>query len=100
MTDQLQPSTMGEAAADPAITGASPEDGALAHHLTGAFTPHPAVHGRAVSWVAVTLIVVAFVAGGLALVFGPTWWVFWASLALATIGGLLAIATNIFEDWY
>lgn len=100
MTDQLQPSTMGEAAADPAITGASPEDGALAHHLTGAFTPHPAVHGRAVSWVAVNLIVVAFVAGGLALVFGPTWWVFWASLALATIGGLLAIATNIFEDWY
>jgi hypothetical protein len=100
MTDQLQPSTMGEAAADPAITGASPEDSALAHHLTGAFTPHPAVHGRAVSWVAVTLIVVAFVAGGLALVFGPTWWVFWASLALATIGGLLAIATNIFEDWY
>jgi hypothetical protein len=26
--------------------------------------------------------------------------VFWASLALATVGGLLAIATNIFEDWY
>ena len=100
MTDQLQPSTMGEAAAAPAITGASPEDGALARHLTGAFTPLPAFHGRAVSWVAVTLIVVAFVAGGLALVFGPTWWVFWASLALATIGGLLAIATNIFEDWY
>jgi len=100
MTDQLQPSTTGEAAADPAITGASPGDRALAHHLTGAFTPYPAFHGRAVSWIAVTLIVIAFVAGGLALVFGPTWWVFWASLALATVGGLVAIATNIFEDWY
>ena len=43
---------------------------------------------------------VAFVAGGLALVFGPTWWLFWASLALAAVGGLLALATNIFEDWY
>jgi len=100
MTDQLQPSTTGETAADPAIIGASPEDGALAHHLTGAFTPHPAFHGRAVSWVAATLIVVAFVTGGLALVFGPTWWAFWASLALAAVGGLLAIATNMFEDWY
>jgi hypothetical protein len=100
MTDQLQPSTTGEAAADPAVAGADPGDRALAHQLTGTFTPYPAFHGRAISWIAVTLIVVAFVAGGLALVFGPTWWVFWASLALAAIGGLLAIATNMFEDWY
>jgi hypothetical protein len=100
MTDQLQPSTTGEAAADPAITGASPGDRELAPHQSGAFTPYPAFHGRAVSWIAVTLIVIAFVAGGLALVFGPTWWLFWASLALAAVGGLLAIATNIFEDWY
>ena len=100
MADQLQPSTMGEAAADPAVTGASPDDRMLTHQLTGTFTPYPAFHGRAVSWIAVSIIVIAFVAGGLALVFGPTWWLFWASLALAAVGALLAVASNIFEDWY
>jgi hypothetical protein len=53
-----------------------------------------------VSWVAVTLIMIGFVAGGLALIFGPTWWLFWVSGGLAAVGGLLALATNIFEDWY
>ena len=38
--------------------------------------------------------------GGLALVFGTIWWLFWASVGLAVVGGLLALATNIFEDWY
>jgi hypothetical protein len=53
-----------------------------------------------VSWVAVSIIMVAFLIGGLALVFGPTWWLFYASLGLAVVGGLIALATNIFEDWY
>jgi hypothetical protein len=53
-----------------------------------------------VSWVAVSIIMVGFVAGGLALVFGPTWWLFFTGLALAAVGGLLALAVNIFEDWY
>jgi hypothetical protein len=53
-----------------------------------------------VSWVAVSLITAGFLAGGLALVFGPTWVVFWIGAALAVVGGLLALATNIFEDWY
>ncbi len=57
-------------------------------------------HGRPVSWVAVSLITAAFLAGGLGLVLGPVWWVFWASVALAVIGGLLALATDIFADWY
>ncbi len=52
------------------------------------------------SWVAVSLITAAFLIGGLALVFGPTWWLFWAALGLAAVGGLLALATNIFDDWY
>jgi len=60
----------------------------------------PTYHGRPVSWAAVTLILIGFVAGGLALVFGPTWWLFWVSLGVAAIGGLLGLATNIFEDWY
>ncbi len=60
----------------------------------------PSFHGRAVSWTAVTIVMVAFLAGGLALVFGPTWWLFWVSLGVAAVGTLLALATGIFDDWY
>lgn len=60
----------------------------------------PSFHGRAVSWFAVSLIMVAFVAGGLALVFGPTWWLFWAAVALAGVGALLGLAIGVFDDWY
>ena len=102
MADQLRPGTMGEAAADPAVTGGSPEDSRmLTHHqVSGAFTPLPAFHGRAVSWTAVAIIMIGFIVGGFALVFGPTWWLFWVSAAFVAVGGLLALATNIFEDWY
>jgi hypothetical protein len=41
-----------------------------------------------------------FLVGGLALVFGTIWWLFWTGLGLVVIGGLLAASTNIFEDWY
>ncbi len=60
----------------------------------------PSFHGRTVSWVAVSIIMIGFLAGGLALVFGPTWWLFWVSLGVAAVGGLLAMATSIFDDWY
>jgi hypothetical protein len=43
---------------------------------------------------------VAFVIGGLALIFGPTWWLFWVAVGLVVVGGLIALSTNIFEDWY
>jgi hypothetical protein len=59
----------------------------------------PAFHGRSVSWVAVSLIMAAFLIGGLALVFS-VWWLFWASIGLAAIGSLLALGTGIFDDWY
>jgi hypothetical protein len=60
----------------------------------------PTFHGRAISWFAVSLIMAAFLAGGLALVFGPTWWLFWTSLGVAAVGTLIAMATGIFDDWY
>ena len=52
------------------------------------------------SWVAVSIIMAGFLAGGLGLVLGPTWWLFWAGGALVVVGGLLALGTHIFEDWY
>ena len=45
-------------------------------------------------------IVVAFIVGGLALITGPIWWLFWAGAGVAVAGCLVAAATNIFDDWY
>jgi hypothetical protein len=57
-------------------------------------------HGRPVSWVAVSIIMLGFLVGGLSLVFGTIWWLFWTGAGLAVVGGLLAMSTDIFEDWY
>lgn len=105
MSNQVeQPGTMGGgAAADQggyAVDERAQRMQAQASHDPGEWFPPHAFHGRPVSWVAVGLIMVGFLVGGLALVFGPTWWVFWVGLALAVVGGLLALASNIFEDWY
>ena len=65
--------------------------------------PHPAFHGRKVSWVAVSIVMAGFLIGGLALIFGhhgPTWWLFWVGVGASVLGLLLSLATNTFEDWY
>jgi hypothetical protein len=82
-----------------AVAGVSAEGGQLSHVAAGgpATVMH---HGRPVSWVAVSMIMLAFLIGGLALILGPVWWLFWGSAGLAVIGGLLALVTNIFDDWY
>jgi hypothetical protein len=73
---------------------------ALSENAPGAPGNYEPYHGRRVSWVAVSTIVAGFLAGGLALVFGPVWWLFWTGMAVAVIGTLLALSTGIFEDWY
>jgi hypothetical protein len=90
-------------------SGAQPDDGALSGttgerdavtapgHRAGYYEPF---HGRPVSWVAVSIIMVGFVVGGLALIIGPTWWLFWVAIGLVVVGGLIALSTDIFEDWY
>lgn len=81
--------------------GASGQDVApFVSQVPGTPVSFPLFHGRAVSWTAVSIITVAFIAGGLALVFGPTWWLFWVALGVAALGALLAAATGIFDDWY
>lgn len=115
MSNQVEPGTIGGAAPDQGVfgsagqehggfSGAVDETGqrmqAQAAHDPGQWFPPHAFHGRAVSWVAVSIIMAGFLVGGLALVFGPTWWLFWVGLGIAAVGGLLALAINIFEDWY
>ena len=100
MSNQVEPGSVGSVAAGPGPAGLA-EQAAFVPQTAGTPVNYPkAFHGRAVSWFAVSLIMVAFLVGGFALVFGPTWWLFWFGLGLACLGGLIAMATNIFEDWY
>ena len=39
---------------------------------------HEEYHGRPVSWVAVLIIIIGFILGGIALPIGPSWVLFWA----------------------
>jgi hypothetical protein len=65
--------------------------------------PHPNFHGRTVSWVAVAIVTVGFLVGGLALIVGKhgsVWWLFWTGVGISVLGLLITLATNTFEDWY
>lgn len=104
MAKQVGPDTVvGATSQSGQVAGPEPTQAEVASAAPGAVpepVTHPSFHGRAVSWVAVTIIMVGFLLGGLALVFGPTWVAFWVGAGLAVIGGLLALTTDIFEDWY
>jgi hypothetical protein len=44
-----------------------------------------------------------FIIGGLGLMLGhggPTWWAVWVGSGVAVLGLLVAIGSNMFEDWY
>jgi hypothetical protein len=82
------------------VASVGQEGGALAQPGHPSYQAPEPFHGRTVSWVAVSIIMVGFVVGGLGLIFGPTWWVFWVGAGAALVGGLLALGTHIFDDWY
>jgi hypothetical protein len=82
------------------VASVGQEGGALAQPGTGSYQAPEQFHGRPVSWVAVSIIMAGFLVGGLGLVFGPTWWLFWVGAGAAIVGGLLALGTHIFDDWY
>jgi hypothetical protein len=105
MSEQVRPAT---ASGAPGVEGyggglgatGSAQAAPFVSQVPGTPVSFPSYHGRPVSWVAVTLIIIGFVVGGLALVFGPTWWVFWVGVAIGVVGALLGLATGISEDWY
>ena len=61
---------------------------------------HEAHHGRPASWVAVSVIIVGFIVGGVAMVPSPKWWLFWTGAGIVVIGGIMAAAAHIMDDWY
>jgi hypothetical protein len=62
---------------------------------------HAGHHGRPVSWVAVTIITIGFVVGGIAMVPHPRWWLFWTGAAIAVVGCIVAAIAHTFDnDWY
>jgi nitrate/nitrite transporter NarK len=67
---------------------------------TGQTYGHEEYHGRPVSWVAVTIIVVGFTIGGIALPIGPNWVLFWVGVAIVAIGAIFAASIKIMDDWY
>ena len=67
---------------------------------TGPTYHHEEYHGRPVSWVAVTIIVVGFIIGGIALPVGPNWVLFWVGVAIVVVGCIIAAAIRIMDDWY
>ena len=89
---------MTEQPASTVVTGDTGAHGLDAQ--TGQPHGHEAHHGRPASWVAVSIIIIGFIVGGIALPIGPTWWLFWAGAAIVVIGGICAAAAHILDDWY
>jgi hypothetical protein len=102
MADQVGSSTVHGAVSESA--GLEPQTHGLARHGHGtANAPswrHESFHGRPVSWVATTIIIIGFALGGIGMVTGPSWVLFWVGGGVIVVGGILALVTGIFNDWY
>lgn len=55
--------------------------------------------GRLSSWLAVAVIVVGFIVGGLGLILGPAWLLFWVGVGIVVVGGIYGLAVGIMEDY-
>ena len=91
MADQAAPGTM----ASVGDTGSRALDAQI-----GPSHVHQAHHGKPASWVAVTIIIVGFIVGGIALPVGPVWWLFWLGAGIVVVGGIFALSVRILDDWY
>ncbi|MGD0608649.1 MAG: HGxxPAAW family protein [Streptosporangiaceae bacterium] len=84
---------------DTGDTGDGGLDAEVGVQFGPAHTPD-AHHGRRSSWVAVSIIIVGFVVGGIAMVPHPKWWLVWVGTGIVVLGAIMATATRIFDDWY
>jgi hypothetical protein len=81
--------------ADAGDTGARGLDAQIAPSYV-----HEAHHGRPASWVASSIVIVGFIVGGIAMLTGPTWWLFWTGAGIVVLGAIVGAAVHIFDDWY
>jgi hypothetical protein len=99
MADQVGSGTVHGARGEPA--GLVPQTSDVAPASASAPSwKHEQFHGRPVSWVAAVIIVLGFVIGGVGLITGPLWWLFWTGAGVVVLGGILALSIGIFNDWY
>ncbi|WP_067803661.1 HGxxPAAW family protein [Actinomadura formosensis] len=54
--------------------------------------------GRPSSWIAVGIIFVGFVVGGVALCLGPAWVMLWAGVGIVVAGLLISWMVHLFSD--
>jgi hypothetical protein len=54
--------------------------------------------GRPSSWGAVAIVVAGFVLGGIGLIIGPSWALFWSGVGVVVVGGLALILVGAFGD--
>jgi hypothetical protein len=55
--------------------------------------------GRPISWLSVLIICIGFTVGGIGLCLNPTWWLFWTGIGIIVVGGIMALACGIMEDY-
>jgi hypothetical protein len=81
--------------------GGGGDTGVPAVSLPG--TGHAEEHysGRSISWIAVTIVIIGFIVGGVGMVPHPTWWLFWTGAAIVVVGSIITMFAKTFQDdWY
>jgi hypothetical protein len=56
---------------------------------------HP--HGKPASWVAIAVMLAAFLTGGLSIIF-HLWWLMWTCLGIIAVAGIAAMSVGIMND--
>ncbi|MFO7253344.1 MAG: HGxxPAAW family protein [Actinomycetes bacterium] len=67
-------------------------------HEGHAFVASGSHAGRPGSWLAVIMILIGFTVGGVGLCLGPSWILIGVGIGLMVIGGVIAMAVDIFSD--
>ena len=100
MTEQPGSGTLSgtpASAVEPESIGPAPEESPLGH---AAALAHDSFHGRPVSWIAVAIITIGFIVGGLAFSSPPTWWLVYTGGGIALLGFIVGGIARMSEDWY
>jgi hypothetical protein len=99
MADQVGSGTVHDTEGEPGPLASKLSDLTQATHPSPSWK-HEGFHGRPVSWVASVIIILGFLIGGIGLITGPAWWLFWTGAGVAAVGGILGLSVGIFNDWY